>query len=122
LFLAKGTPDHELTLRITLSGGKRLGPGKIKLLEEIGARGSISAAGRAMNMSYKRAWDLVAEANSLFGTDVVESKTGGRQGGGAQLTTFGKHLVKDYREAHAKADMAVMAALRKLRTASKRSG
>jgi molybdate transport system regulatory protein len=112
--LAKSKPAHELSLRVTLPDGKRLGPGKIKLLEEIGRQGSISAAGRAMNMSYKRAWDLVAEANALFEADVVESKTGGKQGGGARLTPFGLALIKHYRKAEQISEKAVASAMKEL--------
>ncbi|HXB79732.1 MAG TPA: LysR family transcriptional regulator, partial [Bradyrhizobium sp.] len=54
-----------LSVRIDLDGIGRIGPGKILLLEQIRSHGSISAAGRAMNMSYKRAWDLVDEINHL---------------------------------------------------------
>ncbi len=56
-----------LSLRIDLDPGGRIGPGKIELLEKIAAFGSISAAGRAMDMSYRRAWELVEELNTIFG-------------------------------------------------------
>ena len=79
-----------LCLRINLDPEGRIGPGKIDLLEQIAAFGSISAAARAMNMSYKRAWDLVEEMNLLFGKPLVEAQTGGRHGGGAQLTPLGR--------------------------------
>ena len=114
--------DFDLTLRINLKGGKRLGPGKVMLLEEIERHGSISAAGRAMNMSYKRAWDLVAEANGLFGVDVVESKAGGKQGGGASLTAFGKSVVKHYRAAEKVSEKAVAKELVALKEKSRRTG
>jgi molybdate transport system regulatory protein len=109
-----GVTDFDLTLRINLKGGKRLGPGKVMLLEEIDKHGSISAAGRAMNMSYKRAWDLVSESNSLFGVDVVESKTGGKQGGGANLTPFGLAVIKHYRAAEKSSEKAVVHAMKEL--------
>ena len=78
-----------LSLRINLDPAGRIGPGKIDLLEEIDACGSISAAARTMNMSYKRAWDLVEELNRLFGKPVVATQAGGRRGGGATLTPAG---------------------------------
>jgi hypothetical protein len=69
-----------LSLRIDLSPEGRIGPGKIQLLENIRSCGSISAAGRAMNMSYKRAWDLVDEINrnapSLSGGRVARAAVG----------------------------------------------
>ena len=73
-------------------------PGKICLLELIAEHGSISAAGRALGMSYRRAWLLVDELNHLFAEPVVAGQIGGRSGGGASLTPFGARLVECYRE------------------------
>ncbi|MBN9444605.1 MAG: winged helix-turn-helix domain-containing protein [Bosea sp. (in: a-proteobacteria)] len=86
-----------LSLRIQLDPEGRIGPGKIELLENIAALGSISAAGRAMEMSYRRAWDLVEELNALFGQPVVQRQVGGRNGGGASLTRLGEALVSRFR-------------------------
>ena len=86
-----------LSLRINLDPDGRIGPGKIELLEQIAAFGSISAAARNMDMSYKRAWDLVEEMNRLFGKPVVSAQTGGRHGGGAQLTQVGLAIVSRFR-------------------------
>ncbi|WP_439816041.1 winged helix-turn-helix domain-containing protein [Zavarzinia sp. CC-PAN008] len=86
-----------LSLRIDLDPDGRIGPGKIDLLEKIAAFGSISAAGRQMGMSYRRAWELVEELNTIFGKPVVERQVGGRQGGGARLTALGLALVTRYR-------------------------
>jgi molybdate transport system regulatory protein len=86
-----------LSLRIQLDPEGRVGPGKIALLENIAAHGSISAAGRAMEMSYRRAWELVEELNVLFGKPVVERQVGGRNGGGAQLTALGEALILHFR-------------------------
>src|SRR5258708_18848671 len=78
-----------LSVRIDLDAESRIGPGKIKLLENIHANGSISAAGRAMDMSYKRAWDLVDEINRICRHAAVERQTRGKNGGGAILTPLG---------------------------------
>jgi molybdate transport system regulatory protein len=86
-----------LSLRIQLDPEGRIGPGKIALLENIATQGSISAAGRAMEMSYRRAWELVEEMNVLFGKPVVERQVGGRNGGGAQLTALGEALILRFR-------------------------
>ena len=86
-----------LSLRIDLDPEGRIGPGKIDLLEQIAALGSISAAARAMDMSYKRAWDLVGELNCLFGRPLVSAQSGGRRGGGATLTPFGMTVVTRFR-------------------------
>src|SRR5690349_3008457 len=85
-----------LSLRIDLPHG-RIGPGKIGLLEAIDREGSISAAGRALGMSYRRAWDLVDEINRILGAAAVEASPGGYRGGGAVLTDVGRGLVADYR-------------------------
>lgn len=87
-----------LSVRIDIDPESRIGPGKIQLLEQIKAHGSISAAGRAMDMSYKRAWDLVEEINRICGRAAVERQTGGKNGGGASLTAFGQSLVTRYRK------------------------
>lgn len=84
-------------LRIDFDEGRALGPGKVRLLELVGETGSISAAGRAMGMSYRRAWLLVDALNRTFRTPVVETREGGAGGGGATLTSFGTGLVKSYR-------------------------
>lgn len=89
--------SSRLDLRILFDGDDRLGPGKIRLLELIEAEGSISAAGRAMDMSYRRAWLLVESLNRSFRDAVVEARPGGRHGGGAALTAFGRELVTRYR-------------------------
>jgi len=87
----------KLTIRIDLSPTRAVGPGKIRLLELIAETGSISAAGRAMNMSYRRAWLLVDELNRSFKHRVATTKLGGKAGGGAALTAFGRRLVAEYR-------------------------
>src|SRR5215469_5533730 len=86
-----------LFVRIDLNSHGQIGPGKIDLLELISERGSISAAGRAMGMSYRRAWELVEELNSTFGRPLVESRAGGKAGGGADLTPLGYLVVGRYR-------------------------
>lgn len=85
-----------LSLRIDLPRG-RIGPGKVALLEAIAREGSISAAGRTLGMSYKRAWDLVAAVNASLGAAAVETSAGGRRGGGAVLSAAGRALIADYR-------------------------
>ncbi|MGZ2451665.1 molybdate transport system regulatory protein [Rhizobium ruizarguesonis] len=84
-------------LRISFPDEDRLGHGKMELLEHIRQTGSISAAGRAMDMSYRRAWLLVSEMNRMFNEQVVESQRGGQKGGGAALTPFGEELLARFR-------------------------
>lgn len=87
----------KLSLRIDLEPSGRIGPGKIALLEQIAAFGSISAGARQLNMSYKRAWDLVEEMNRIFGKPVLEAHAGGKKGGGAQLTETGLGIISRFR-------------------------
>ncbi len=89
-----------LTIRLDLDAGRRLGAGKIALLESIDLTGSISAAGHGM--SYRRAWLLVDELNQLFAAPLVEAHHGGAKGGGARLTEEGRRIVALYRDAEAK--------------------
>lgn len=87
----------DIRLRIVLDSG-RLGPGKVELMEQIHKQGSISAAGRALGMSYRRAWALVEEANALFDRPLINKHHGGKAGGGASLTPLGHAVVSGYRE------------------------
>lgn len=89
--------DARLRLRIVLEPGAMLGPGRMDLLELISATGSISAAGRRMGMSYKRAWTLVEAMNAIFRAPLVESTRGGAKGGGATLTKDGETVLAAYR-------------------------
>ena len=115
-----------LSVRIDLDTDGRIGPGKIALLEHIREHGSISAAGRAMEMSYKRAWDLVDEINRICRQAAVERQAGGKNGGGAVLTPFGLSLVARYRKIERTAATAARKELQALRSdigrAKKRAG
>src|SRR5919202_1445772 len=93
---AASKPADRLSIRLDLASGARIGPGKVAVLEEIARSGSISAAGRALKMSYRRTWELVEELNRTLGTPVVETAAGGSGGGGAVLTTAGKGIIQRY--------------------------
>src|SRR5262245_50865960 len=87
----------DLRIRIDFAPEHRLGPGKIELLEQIAALGSMAAGSRRLRMSYRRAWELIEELNETFGQPVVESKSGGKKGGGATLTSLGLTIISRYR-------------------------
>jgi len=110
----RGRVTGSLFIRIQFSNGDRLGPGKIALLAAIERTGSIAEAARSMRMSYRRAWLLVASTNRLFGRPVVTAATGGRTGGGAGLTPFGRRLLTRYHRLAAAAERAAGAHLRHL--------
>ena len=82
--------------RLYLSDSINIGPGKIDLLLKVDETHSISAAARALGMTYKRAWLLIDSLNQGFRRSVVETATGGKGGGGATLTALGKQIVERY--------------------------
>ena len=110
-----------LTIRIDFDTADSVGPGKIRLLELVRDTGSISAAGRAMDMSYRRAWLLIDALNKAFRSAVVTTKLGGKDGGGAQLTAFGEELIRHYRDMELVAHAALRPHLTALEAALIRS-
>ncbi|HEX3505506.1 MAG TPA: LysR family transcriptional regulator [Xanthobacteraceae bacterium] len=109
--------DTRLTLRVDFGARRSIGPGKIRLLEEIDRTGSISEAGRKLGMSYRRAWLLIDDMNRCFNHTVVSAKPGGSQGGGTTLTKFGAGLIRQYRAIEAAALRAAKSHLGSLETA-----
>jgi molybdate transport system regulatory protein len=89
-------PSAELWIKLNLPGSGQVGPGKVELLRMIREHESISGAARAMNMSYRRAWLLVAELNKLFARPLVATWAGGKSRGGASLTKAGEKLIESY--------------------------
>ena len=92
-----------LKTQIRLFKGEEIamGSGKADLLAAIAETGSISAAGRKMNMSYRRAWLLVETMNHWFCEPLVISSKGGKHGGGAQLSALGQRVLALYRQMQA---------------------
>jgi molybdate transport system regulatory protein len=90
-----------LRFRLDLPNGFSIGPGKIALLHAIDAAGSLSEAARHLGLSYRRAWLLVRDLNDTFIQPVTTASVGGRDGGGAKVTEFGKTLIQTYEAAEA---------------------
>ena len=90
------SPRLKLSLRLMHGDEIALGPGKAELLAAIADTGSISSAGKSMNMSYRRAWMLVDTMNRCFKSPLVETAKGGSHGGGAWLTPLGKEVLAHY--------------------------
>ncbi|MES2673705.1 MAG: winged helix-turn-helix domain-containing protein [Pseudomonadota bacterium] len=92
------SPILRAQLRLMIEDEIALGPGKADLLDAIRETGSISAAGKKMGMSYRRAWLLVDTMNRCFQQALVETVKGGLHGGGTQLTSLGEQVLHQYRE------------------------
>src|SRR5262245_61621593 len=103
-----------LTLRVLADDFPAMGPGKARLIALIDSMGSISAAARQMGMSYRRAWQLVEAINSSFNRPVVITAVGGKRGGGAAVTAFGRDIVAIYQRMEEKASSAIMRDLKQL--------
>lgn len=110
-----------LTLRILTRRSPAIGPGKAALVSHIDRTGSISAAARAMGMSYRRAWQLVEALNESFSQPVVLTAIGGRRGGGARVTAFGRRLVREYHRMENKASASIRADLKRFVTHLRRA-
>jgi molybdate transport system regulatory protein len=85
-----------LTLRIDLGIGRAIGPGKIRLLEQIYKSGSITQAGRDLGLSYRRAWLLIDDLNNCFRHPVIEAERAESPRGGTTVTPFGQKPVEQY--------------------------
>lgn len=91
----------ELEALMTVQRGRegrcaRMGADRLRLLEAVRDHGSISAAARAVGLSYKAAWDGVHAMNNLFGSPLVAGQTGGKRGGGATLTQAGEEVLSAF--------------------------
>ena len=111
-----------LSVRIDLASGGHLGSGKIALLEAIQAQKSISAAARAIGMTYRSAWQWLEDINEALREPAVTAKAGGRKGGGAVLTPIGTQIVDHYRAMEASAQLAADAELRAIEALARRGG
>lgn len=99
-------PEARFRLRVTIGKTIAIGPGKISLLEAIGRTGSLTAAARSIDMSYRRAWLLLDQLNGSLARPAVSSVTGGQHGGGSELTEVGRRLIELYRGIESTAEQA----------------
>lgn len=118
--MATSKAASPVRLRVLLGDGRALGPGKADLLQHIAELGSIAAAGRALSMSYKRAWQLVDDLNKSFAAPLVRASKGGGHGGGAELTSAGKKVLSSYREIERKTQYHAAAEIKRLRVLARR--
>ncbi len=86
---------------LNVDGHAFAGSGRITLLEQVHATGSIAAAARAMGMSYKAAWDAIDAMNNLAEQPLLLRQAGGRHGGGTRLTAHGERVIQQYRQVEA---------------------
>ncbi|OYW46231.1 MAG: ModE family transcriptional regulator [Novosphingobium sp. 12-63-9] len=96
----------KIKVQLLCGGEVAMGPGKADLLDAIAEHGSISAAARAMGMSYRRAWQLVDMMNRCWAEPIIETSPGSARGKGAQLTGFGADVLGRYRALLAKLECA----------------
>jgi molybdate transport system regulatory protein len=110
-------PVARFRMRINAGDAIAIGPGKISLLEAIEETGSITAAAKHLDMSYRRAWLLLDELNRCLRKPAVDSAKGGSRGGGSAVTATGRQVIALYRRVEAtaasacKADIAQLLAL-----------
>jgi molybdate transport system regulatory protein len=102
----KTRPEVRFRMRIRKGDTVALGPGKVELLEAVREHGSISAAARSLDMSYRRAWLLIDELNQSLKSPATVSEQGGQSGGGCVLTPVGESIVRLYRDVEAQAEAA----------------
>ena len=104
--LKKTGPQVQFRMRIRKGDTVALGPGKVALLEAVREHGSISAAARSLEMSYRRAWLLIDELNRSLKSPATVSEQGGQSGGGCVLTPVGENIIRLYRDVEARAHEA----------------
>jgi molybdate transport system regulatory protein len=110
----RGKPQMRFRMRITDGGEVAVGPGKIALLEAVERTGSITAAAKTLDMSYRRAWLLLDALNRSLRRPAVESVKGGQHGGGCELTAVGRELIALYRRIEQEATVACRSDIRRL--------
>jgi molybdate transport system regulatory protein len=89
------------TITLRSDGPSSVNSDRIRLLEAVAREGSISAGAKAVGITYKAAWDWLDALANLFGQPMLDTRTGGRAGGGATLTPAGTKVIEAYRRMEA---------------------
>ena len=80
-------------LWIDKNGNSFLGEGRVVLLQKIKETGSISGAAKAIDISYRKAWQLVENMNKTAEKPLVIKKSGGKNGGSTVVTAEGEQAI-----------------------------
>ena len=75
---------------------KFFGPGIAQLLHRVEEYHSIRQATLSMGMAYSKAWAIIRRAERELGFPLLDTVTGGKEGGGASLTAEGKAFLNKY--------------------------
>jgi len=96
--------DYKIKSRIWIEVGDNVlvGEGRVRLLKQIDATGSLSKAAKSIGMSYKKAWTLIDAVNKSAKEAVVTTSVGGQKGGGTVITPYGKNLIQAFETINAK--------------------
>lgn len=107
--MARFTKSHrpDSFIRVHLARTNAIGPGKADLLQAVDETGSIAEAARRLDMSYRRAWNLVKSLNAAFTAPLVETRKGGPARGSAALTKTGQKVLQLYRDMESAAAAAI---------------
>lgn len=88
---------YTYTLRLLDGNGKFFGPGIVQLMEKVEACGSLRSAAQSIHMAYSKAWTILKRAEQALGFPLIDSRKGGRNGGGATITSKGQKFLDKYR-------------------------
>ncbi|AXT62342.1 LysR family transcriptional regulator [Aquimarina sp. AD10] len=90
--------EYTIKSRIWIESQDRvfLGEGRVRLLKAISKQGSLSKAASSLDMSYKKAWNLLDSMNKTAKQPLVITATGGKGGGGAKLTEYGEKVIDTF--------------------------
>ncbi|MGQ0622658.1 MAG: TOBE domain-containing protein [Panacagrimonas sp.] len=113
--MSRAAPQVGSALSLDAGGGTAFRKRWMDLLAVLQTEPSITAAAKAIGLSYKAAWDAIATMNNLAGRAVVERSVGGKGGGGARLTAHGLRLVETFRAVEAENERFVQRVNRRVR-------